>query len=219
MSKPSNPPEEKFRPDRESPHAPTPPQAPRPTSATSYVLVGTVFEGLLAVVAVVIGRWLLISPASTFQWNLHGLLLGLAATVPMLGLFFACLRAPWRPLRRVAELVEETIVPMFRGANLFELAALCLVAGIGEELLFRGLLQTWIAQSIGGETGIWVGLALASALFGLAHMLTKTYFLLATLIGLYLGGIWLATDNLLVPITAHAAYDFVALLYYCRFRK
>ena len=37
--------------------------------------------------------------------------------------------------------------------------------------------------------------------------------MLAGLIGIYLGWLLAATDNLLVPIVAHAAYDFLALVY------
>ncbi|HEY5704013.1 MAG TPA: CPBP family glutamic-type intramembrane protease [Terrimicrobiaceae bacterium] len=50
----------------------------------------------------------------------------------------------------------------------------------------------------------------------LFHLVTKTYAVIATLIGAYLGVIWLAAGNLLAPITAHAVYDFVALVYFLR---
>ena len=43
--------------------------------------------------------------------------------------------------------------------------------------------------------------------------MSKSYFAFATLIGIYLGGLLLWTDSLLVPIVAHAVYDFIALLY------
>ena len=52
---------------------------------------------------------------------------------------------------------------------------------------------------------------MAALLFGAAHWLTATYALLAGLIGLYLGALFLLTENLLVPAIAHAAYDVVAL--------
>jgi hypothetical protein len=39
---------------------------------------------------------------------------------------------------------------------------------------------------------------------------------IATLIGAYLGVLWLAAENLLAPITTHAVYDFVALVYFLR---
>jgi uncharacterized protein len=50
------------------------------------------------------------------------------------------------------------------------------------------------------------------------HWITRTYALLAALVGLYLGGLWLWTGNLLVPIVAHALYDFVALIWILRRR-
>jgi membrane protease YdiL (CAAX protease family) len=50
-------------------------------------------------------------------------------------------------------------------------------------------------------------------LFGLLHPITPTYAVLAALMGAYLGGVWLASGNLLVPIVAHALYDFIALAY------
>ena len=63
------------------------------------------------------------------------------------------------------------------------------------------------------------GLLAASVLFGLAHPITPAYAVLAAMIGVYLGWLWLAFDkNLLVPITAHALYDFLALIYLVRTR-
>jgi membrane protease YdiL (CAAX protease family) len=56
----------------------------------------------------------------------------------------------------------------------------------------------------------------ASAAFGLAHFLTATYAALAAVAGLYLGTLFLLQGNLVVPIVAHALYDFVALLYLVR---
>ena len=112
-----------------------------------------------------------------------------------------------------ARFVRELVVPLFRDCSLVELAVISLVAGIGEEMLFRGLIQ--------GAAGRWiespaVGLVLASVVFGLAHPLTRAYIVLAGVIGAYLGGLWLATDNLLAPIVAHALYDFLALVYLVR---
>ena len=37
------------------------------------------------------------------------------------------------------------------------------------------------------------------------------------LMGLLLGGLWIATGNLLVPIVAHAVYDFLALVWLVKF--
>jgi uncharacterized protein len=86
-------------------------------------------------------------------------------------------------------------------------------------MLFRGIVQSWTADKVGGDYGKWIGLAAAAATFGLLHGVTPTYAILAGIIGVYLGAIWLAADNLLVPITAHALYDFLAFVYLVRVRK
>jgi membrane protease YdiL (CAAX protease family) len=54
----------------------------------------------------------------------------------------------------------------------------------------------------------------SNIVFGLAHALTPLYFVLATLVGIYLG---LSLDyggerNLLTPIIIHGLYDFLAFL-------
>ena len=60
---------------------------------------------------------------------------------------------------------------------------------------------------------VWIALAVASALFGLLHPMNSAYILLASIMGLLFGGLWIATGNLLVPILAHALYDFLALVW------
>jgi membrane protease YdiL (CAAX protease family) len=48
------------------------------------------------------------------------------------------------------------------------------------------------------------------------HPMTPAYAVLASLAGAYLGWAYLATENLLVPVLAHALYDFTALVYLLR---
>ena len=59
----------------------------------------------------------------------------------------------------------------------------------------------------------------ASVLFGLGHMVTPTYAVLAGLIGLYLGALSMVFGNLLQVVVVHSLYDFVALLYLVRRQK
>jgi membrane protease YdiL (CAAX protease family) len=100
------------------------------------------------------------------------------------------------------------IRPLFAPCTLLDLALLSLLAGFGEEVLFRGLIQ--------GALTAWWGpgpaLAAASLLFGLCHAVNGAYAVLATVMGGYLGWLFLASENLLVVIVAHALYDFIALI-------
>ena len=87
------------------------------------------------------------------------------------------------------------------------LIALSALAGVGEELLFRGALQGWL----GWHLNDGVAIAVAAVLFGLAHYLSFTYFAIATGLGLALGTVYWLTDSLLLVIVWHGVYDMIAL--------
>jgi hypothetical protein len=183
-----------------------------------FALTAAVFEGSLIVVAMGLGWLLGQPPLRTFHLEARDLALGIAATLPPLAMFWLCLKVPLPAFRTIVQILDETLVPMFRDCRLDQLAILSVLAGLGEEMLFRGVIQAAMAQEIGGPRGMWLGLAAAAVLFGILHLITPTYALLAGLIGLYLGGLWLLCDNLLAPITTHALYDFVVLVYLVRGR-
>jgi len=195
---------------------PTPWDADQPPRLPYFVLVAVLFEGGLIGVAVLLGWLLGHAPWPKIQWTVQGAAWGVAASLPLMALLLACVKLPLRPWAGVRRVIEKLLVPLFRDCNAVELAVISILAGLGEEMLFRGVLQEAVAGWIGGQAGVWVGLALVSALFGLVHLITPSYGVLAGLIGLYLGWLWIHTGNLLVPITTHAAYDFLALVYLTR---
>jgi uncharacterized protein len=192
------------------------PPANRPSAP--FPITAAAFEGGLAILAIVLGWLLDQQPLATFRFEFSALGLALAATAPLLGLFWFTLKCPWRPLADVTRFLDEQIVPHFRNCSLIELAIIALLAGVGEETLFRGVVQPAVADAIGGPHGVLLGLLIAAMLFGLLHPITPAYAALAGLIGLYLGWVWLACGNLLVPVVIHAVYDFWALAYMVRFR-
>lgn len=177
------------------------------------LIIVSLFEGGTAVFAVLLGWLFSYPPLPLVVWTWDGLLWGALAGLPVAGLVLGSLHFSIGPLPRLAESIEPLMKTLFGSANWLDLALVSLLAGLGEELLFRGVLQVPIGEWVGGPAGPWVGLIFASALFGMAHAVTRLYAILATLIGLYLGLLWIFSENLLVPITAHAVYDFLALLY------
>jgi len=181
------------------------------------------FEGGLGLLALALGWLLGVWPIPGIErtgvaWEAlwPGLVWGLAATCPMLLGFWLIDRFPWGPLADLQRDVERLVVPLFRECRIAELALVSLAAGVGEEMLFRGLLQHGLAQWLGPPWGVWIALGVASGVFGLAHMLSVTYAILAAAIGLYLGGVLIWTESLLAPAVAHGLYDFVALCYLVR---
>ena len=196
---------------------------PAPDEYRIRTQVAVVFEGGLAVVAGLIGWWLGRSPLVGIAWSwaawpdqAAAALAGAAAALPMLLGLALVERYPLGPLRELKEFMDRCVVPLFRRTSVWQLALIASVAGLGEELLFRGLLQHALTEQIGAPYGVWVGLAAASVVFGVCHWLTHTYAVLAGLIGVYLGALLLLTGNVLAPIVAHGLYDFVALVYLVR---
>lgn len=191
---------------------------PRPTRE-SLVLLAVVFEGGLGVAALALGWWLACPPLETLRWTPAAFGVGAAAALPMMGLLAATVRFRVWPFSDVLRVVDELLVPLFRDCRVLDLAVIAILAGLGEEMLFRGVLQEWVARWVAGPSGAWIGLAVAAVLFGLAHAITPSYVVLAGLMGLYLGWVWIASGNLLAPIVTHAVYDFLALVYLVKWRR
>lgn len=89
-------------------------------------------------------------------------------------------------------------------------ALLLLIAvAVGEELVFRGYVQTNLHEG----AGLPIALALSSALFGLFHALnpnaTRLGLLNIALAGVAMGYGYAVTRNLWLPIAYHLAWNFV----------
>ena len=177
----------------------------------AFVRFAALFEAAVAVVAILVGWAVGVRPEGIWlEWR--AFFVGGVATLPLLALYLAASRVPLRPLRRIHELLLGTLGKPLAECRWHELALLATLAGICEELLFRGVLQPWIGRL--GETAGWVG---SSLLFGLAHAVTPTYLVLATCIGSYLSGVLdIAGGNLLAPMLTHALYDWFAFVQLAR---
>jgi membrane protease YdiL (CAAX protease family) len=173
----------------------------------------------VALLAVALGWFMGHPPLKLIHWLPSALFWGALGTLPLVAMAATCIAFPVGPLRSLLEVVERLVVPLFATCNWVDLAIIAILAGLGEELLFRGLIQAVSAALIGGTVGRWLAWLGTSVLFGLAHWVTPTYAALAGLIGFYLGWLWLASGNLLLPITAHALYDFVVLAYLLKLRS
>jgi membrane protease YdiL (CAAX protease family) len=187
------------------------------TAPNNLLVPAVAFEGGLAVLAVAIGWLLGRNPLATLHWSTADFGLAVAATLVPLLILIPCVFWPVGPLAELIRVVEELLAPLFSGCRLIDLAIVSILAGLGEEMLFRPIVQQSIAGLVREPAGPWVGLAGAAALFAAAHWITTTYAIIAGLIGLYLGWLWMVTGNLLVPITTHAVYDFVVIVYLVRF--
>jgi membrane protease YdiL (CAAX protease family) len=192
---------------------PESPESDAEARRLTVVMLAILIEGGLLAAASLLGWMIDQPPLRSFAWTPQAALWGTVATLPLVALFFLFLRWPIKPLRRIQRFSEEVVRPLLAPCSVIDLLGISILAGLGEEILFRGVLQEAFARWF----NVGAGLVVASVLFGLLHSITFTYALLATLMGAYLGGIWLYADhNLLVVVITHALYDFVVLLWLLR---
>ena len=184
------------------------PAVPDPVSPGGMFLAAAGLQGAVLLLALGVGPLLGAPPLRGLRLSLEDAAWGLAAALPpAVAVIVAVHReVPWA--RRLAGAVEDVLKPLLAGSPA-PLALLSALAGLGEEALFRGVLQSALGSAAGAGAG-WLA---AGVLFGAAHFVSRAYAVLATLFGLYLGGLYLWSGNLLVPAAAHAAYDFALLLY------
>jgi len=191
------------------------------TARTTAQIVA--FETTLAILALAVSGILGHCPAhGIFPSQTDGvpwipaIVCGSAAALPMVCMALLIEQLPCSAFCKLRHCIYTFVMPIFAGMTILQLATVSLAAGVGEELLFRGLLQSGISQAIGHPAGPWLGLTIAAIAFGVAHWITPLYATLATLVGVYLGGLLWWTDNILAPVAAHAVYDFLILVYLVR---
>lgn len=193
----------------------------------NLVWVGVIVEGGLVVLALLLAFFGLYDhrqPLQQIDLSLvrHALLWGVVATVPMLLYLAAFHFWPFRFLQPMQEFVVENLYPVFRGSSISEMLLLSLMAGFCEELLFRWCLQGGIATLLESRAGqpvsMAIGLLVASILFGLCHWVNTSYGVSTLFVGLFLGLTMIWSGTFLVPATAHAIFDFIALIYISRLK-
>jgi membrane protease YdiL (CAAX protease family) len=142
------------------------------------------------------------------QWGSPGRDAGIGAAVAAglaLANYWLLTRAPANWLvNGVRAVYHQTVRPLFGRIGPVSAIAIGAAAGVGEEWLFRGVLQPL------------VGLAAASVLFGVAHVggvRMLPFGVWATAMGVVMGTLAIATGGLIAPIVAHALYDMLALEY------
>jgi membrane protease YdiL (CAAX protease family) len=165
------------------------------------------FEGALLLLAWVLGVIFGVPALGSLNpgWGAAGW--GLLATLPLLAGLWILERGTWPSVVTFKGEVHQIVSRLFSRCTLLDLAVISILAGVCEEVFFRGLLQ----RGLSGVVGLGAALVVASALFGLAHAVTLAYAVYAAVVGLYLGALFITFDNLMVPVVIHGAYDFLAL--------
>ena len=185
-----------------------PPYTAAPVPRRSLLLLTLAMEGGMLVAAAGLGLLLRAPFWTTARLTVPDLLLGAACGVLMLPAATAILATNLSFAVRLRRDIDQ-LMPVFDNATFLDFLFISLIAGAGEEALFRGVLQPLAA----GYLGVPVALVLVSLLFGAAHCISPAYVSFAAALGLVFGALQAWSGNIALPIVAHAVYDFAALVY------
>jgi membrane protease YdiL (CAAX protease family) len=178
--------------------------------SSHFFKTACVFEAALVIVALLLGWIADINPAALLYFSEPAIAIGVLGTLPLFLLFLAMEYLPQKSLVTIKNLLLRTLAPSLHQRHWTDLLLLATIAGVSEELLFRGVIQPWIAVSWGYTAGLWF----SNIIFGLVHAITPLYALLVTFVGVYLSlSMTVAEENnLLIPIIIHSLYDFLAFI-------
>lgn len=174
---------------------------------SEFLNIAGITEASLVAIAFILGWFMNVSPVQQLYFDAWSVLVGVLATLPPIVFFGILYWFDPAPMREIRDLLSDWLAPLLSECRWWDIVLLALMAGLCEELLFRGTLQLWMTANWGLTAAIVSG----SVLFGLVHAVTPTYAVIATLMGAYLAATMYLVDrpNLLVPITTHAVYDYV----------
>lgn len=183
---------------------------PSPFDPGRFFKSACLFEASLIAVAVVLGWIAGVNPFANLYFSDSAVFYGILGTVPLFMLFLFLQELSADSVVSIRRMLLETLAPGLQRCNWADLFILAAVAGLSEEVLFRGVLQPWLESAWGAKAGL-IG---SNLVFGLVHAITPLYTVLAALVGIYLG---LSMDyggerNLLTPVIIHGLYDFLAFL-------
>lgn len=176
---------------------------------TPFLNMSAVLEGTLFFLALFFAWVFEIDLLGSVQFTWTAVWGGLAVLLPLLAFAAVTYYLPFGPFLSIKQHLLDTLGGPLSRCRWYDLILLSILIGICEEALFRGFLQPWLSQ-----WGDVFGLVSSNVIFGLVHPVTKFYAIVAGLIGMVLGISlkYPGNGNLLVPIIAHASYDYLAFL-------
>lgn len=174
-------------------------------------------QSLLVVFAVIAANFLHVDNLGLgpgFDMNLESFQNGALLTLPLFSIAFILDQFEKKvpALEDVSKATQRSVLAVLGGDfNPLNAVVVCIslgaAAGLGEEMLFRGVLQDVLVEKVGNN----FALVSSALIFGALHAVTPLYAFLAALASLYFGELFIQYNNLAVPIICHALYDVGAL--------
>ena len=122
---------------------------PRSPYLLSYMFGKAIIFELMLLLFAWLAAWLFSIPLwGEDKWNWIGAAVGITSTLPMVSMFFWLLQSKWEPNRKICQMMDEAVLPLFKDFTILQIALLSIAAGISEEVLFRAVIQGGLQSSL-----------------------------------------------------------------------
>lgn len=197
---------------------PEPEPDEQPAKPTITLGKAMVLLGFQAIGMVAIGRllwdWSGREANSFVALSAPEALQGLALGGMLIAIAMALFRGFPRLSEKLVRMQADTYGFLGPKVGLPAIVFISMCAGVGEEALFRGGLQTFLGDEIGAPLAILV----SSAVFAAIHLGKPVITALLLVVGAIFGVVYWLTESLLAVMMGHALYDIWALRYlHCEF--
>lgn len=189
----------------DSPPSPAPKQS-QPNEFWAFCLI-LANSAILLVVGFALSLLFKVTPHEHLNLSLQNVAYGLLAVIPLAGFLFWFMRTDIKSFSTFRTSQIEFFANLGFRFTLVRILMISLAAGIFEEYLFRGVLQVALYPLI----PVSLAILLPNIIFGLLHMRTIIYALLAGVVGTYLGLVFVVTGSLAAAMVCHTVYDIMAL--------
>lgn len=165
-------------------------------------------EGILIVLS--LGWWTLARSAVSLVGGAEEVAIGIILAVLLLYLSFRLERCRFSQLDQFR---SAFVLPICRVLSIRGALVVAIFSGVGEELFFRGLLQSEASRALGLVPGIFA----VNLLFAYVHLLEMTrkfygVFVLYFVAGAIFSGVTVATGSIVPAIVAHMIFNFLSIL-------
>jgi membrane protease YdiL (CAAX protease family) len=157
---------------------------------------------------------------TAFAWIAGGLLAALCCTGVVVLVVQCMIRLVW-PGYQPPEHGVFTMLESAQATRIMRFAAIAsaaILAPLGEECLFRGIVQTSIKKIVPPRPGSmyhrWLAIAATAGIFGLMHAGTPQFVPALVVLGVLLGYLYERTGSLWTPIAVHLLFNAKSLLWY-----
>jgi len=119
------------------------------------------------------------------------------------------------PLHSVLQALQDSEMPL--ALHVIAIVGAFVFAPIGEEIFFRGIIQTGMHRGSNPRWGSmrhrWIAIIATATLFGMMHLSTPHQIPALIVLGIILGYLYERTGSLLVPILVHMLFNGKTLLW------